>query len=115
MKTQKRVPNHKIEQLFRERVPFVNYNGSIVAEMVEGVYRVFHWNTHLFTLDTNTGHLVTYNFGYYSQTTSALQGKIIRALLTPAQIATIYEVCLETGNKRDARRIAGMAGMRARR
>lgn len=112
MKTQKRVANYKIEQLFRDRTPFTNYNGSIVAEMVEGVYRVFHWDTHLFTLDTNSGEVNFAYLDYYSQTTSALQGKILRGLMTPKQIAELYATCLANGDKRNARRVASMSGMR---
>lgn len=112
MKTQKRVANYKIEALFRERVPFENYNNSITAEMVEGVYRVWHWNTHLFTLDTNSGEVTYFDFGYYSQTTSALQGKIVRALISPEEVAEKYQAFCKIGDTRNARRLRGMARMR---
>lgn len=113
-KTLKRVPNHKIERLLAERVPFDNYNASISAELVEGVYRVFHWNTHILSYDTNTNAVDYFNFSYYSQTTSALQGRIVRSVLSRAQVEDLLNT-YKAEPKRYAseiRRLKGMARIR---
>lgn len=112
MKTQKRIANYQIDQMFRERVPFKNYNASIVAENNEGLYSVWHWDTHLFSLDTNTGRVLTFNLAYYSQTTSTLQGRIVRELMTREQVAELYRTLTKQGDTRNARRLRGMARMR---
>lgn len=110
MKTQNRVPNHLISKLFRERVPFNNYNGTIVAENVNGLYSVWHWRTHLVTYDTSSDRLLAMNTTYYSQTTSALQGKILRDLVSPKQAQALYDEALAQGDKNLARRIKRLAG-----
>ena len=112
METLKRVPNWKIKALFRERVPFENYNQSITAEMVEGYYRVWHWNTHLLTLDTNSGAIIYFDFAYYSQTTSTLQGRIVRNLLSHHQIKELLASYKLQGRLDKVRRLLGMARIR---
>ena len=112
MKTQKRIANHQIDQMFRERVPFKNYNASIVAENNAGLYSVWHWDTHLFSLDTDTGQVTFFSIAYYSQTTSTLQGRIVRELMTKEQVAELYRTLTKQGDTRNARRLRGMARMR---
>lgn len=103
-----RVPNYKIESLVRELVPFVNYNGSITAELDErGWYRIVHWRTTILEFDTNTNRIVSLQVGYISQTTSALVGKILRAL--PMKVIEDYLPFIVT--KYDLNRVRRMLRM----
>jgi hypothetical protein len=110
-KTQKRVPNHKLESLMAQRLPFDNYNASISAELIEGVYRIWHWKTHILTYDTNTNEVVQFDFRYYSQTTSALQGKILRAIFSRSKIEEFHRSLIGSGDTKSARRLRGMVGI----
>jgi hypothetical protein len=75
-----RIANHKIDAEIRALAPFTNYNASISAELIEGVYRIFHWKTHILTYDTNTNTINSLRVDYISQTTSTLVGRILRSL-----------------------------------
>jgi hypothetical protein len=100
-----RVPNHQIDQLFRELVPFSNYNASIVATLdYRGFYTVSHWGTEIARIDiTRRGigkdALVSLNLRYYSQTTSTLQGKVVRSLLTLAESMNLLDWYQNQGDK----------------
>lgn len=112
-KAQKRVANFKLEGLLSSKTPFTNYNGSIFAEIdSEGVYRVTHWRTVIWEYSLNEGRTLTFNFDYYSQTTSALQGKIARAGLSPQEVRDLLSIYLNPYWKKLApnyyRRLAGM-------
>lgn len=100
-----RVPNHKIDSLFRGLTPFSNYNASIVATLdYRGIYTVSHWGTEIVRIDTTRrgngkDGLVSLNLGYYSQTTSTLQGKVVRSLLTLAESMNLLDWYRNQGDK----------------
>lgn len=76
-----RTPNYKLESLISELKPFTNYNATITAEIdADGIYRIVHWRTTILEFDTNTNRIISLQVGYISQTTSALVGRILRAL-----------------------------------
>lgn len=104
-----RIPNHQIPAMFRERVPFKNYNASIVAENSDGLYSVWHWDTHIISYDADTKKVWKFDLAYYSQTTSALQGKIIRDLIPPSEAERLYREALDAGDKNLAKRIKRLA------
>lgn len=108
-KPQTRVPNYKLEGLIAQRLPFSNYNASITATLDEkGIYSLTHWRTTIAQLDTNTGEVSYLDFGYYSQTTSALQGRIIRTL-PRVYLEELLGLYIKSGDTRSARRLKGMA------
>lgn len=94
MKTIKRVPNYKISQLLKERIPFENYNKSIIATIDKetNTYFVIHWATLILSYDTKNEAINSFDFSYYSQTTSTLQGKIVRSVFSPSQIADLLDL-----------------------
>jgi hypothetical protein len=100
-----RVANHKIDNLFRELVPFSNYNASIVATLdFYGIYTVTHWGTEIARIDTTRRALgkdavVSLNLRYYSQTTSTLQGKVVRSLLTRGEALSLLDWYQNQGDK----------------
>ena len=103
-----RIANYQIESMIRELKPFVNYNGTITAEIDErGWYRIVHWRTTILEYDTNTSRIISLQVGYISQTTSALVGKIIRAL--PMKVVEDYLPFIVT--KYDFNRIRRMLRM----
>ena len=76
-----RIPNFQIGALIAELAPFTNYNASITATTNEnGVYKIVHWRTTILEYDTNKNQILYLQVGYISQTTSALVGRILRAL-----------------------------------
>lgn len=113
-----RVPNWKIDQLLADVVPFTNYNASIYAELREdGIYTVTHWHTEIVRIDTKRRALgkdavVFINFGYRSQTTSTLQGRIIRHLLTRREVLNLIDWYTNQGDKAMASRIRKLAWLR---
>jgi hypothetical protein len=111
MATNSRVANWRLPALLSERVPFTNYNASITAEIVEGVYKITHWRTTILEYDLANSAILYFEFGYISQTTSALQGKIIRSLFTPENISYLVFQLTLAGNPRHLRRLKGMARM----
>lgn len=103
-----RIANYKIESMIRELKPFVNYNGTITAEIDErGWYRIVHWNTTILEYDTTTNRIIDLRVGYISQTTSALVGRIVRAL--PMKAVENHLPFIVT--KYDFRRIRSMLRM----
>lgn len=108
-KPQKRVPNYKLQDLIAQRLPFSNYNASITATLDEkGIYSLTHWRTTIAQLDTNSEEVLYLDFGYYSQTTSALQGRIIRTL-PRVYLESLWGQFLKSGDTRSVRRLRGMA------
>lgn len=102
-----RTPNYKLESLIRELKPFTNYNATITAEIdAKGIYRIVHWRTTILEFDTNTNQIVFLQAGYISQTTSALVGRILRALPRPA-----VEAILPLLPKHDLTRVRKMLRM----
>jgi hypothetical protein len=95
--TTRGVANHKIDQLLRDLVPFENYNKSIVATKTRWDYRVTHWGTEIVRIKLVEGERQRYdsvdffNPAYYSQTTSTLQGRILRNLLTRNEVENILD------------------------
>jgi len=75
-----RLPNHRIEAEISALKPFVNYNGTISANHSSDIYAVWHWSTKIAEFNTATQKLEFLQVGYISQTTSALIGRILRAL-----------------------------------
>lgn len=100
-----RVANHQIDQLFRELVPFTNYNASIVATLnFYGVYTVTHWGTEIARIDTikreyGKDAVMSLNLRYYSQTTSTLQGKVVRSLMTLNESLNLLDWYKNQGDK----------------
>jgi cytochrome c oxidase assembly protein Cox11 len=110
MKTQNRIPNWQLEKLLAARTPFTNYNGTISAEITaEGVYKITHWKTVIIEYELATSSILYFEFGFISQTTSALQGKIVRSLLTAENTRELLHTLVMTGQRRDLRRLKGMA------
>lgn len=108
-KPKKRVPNYELQDLIAERAPFSNYNASITATLDEqGIYFITHWRTTIAKLDTNSGEVLYLDFGYYSQTTSSLQGRIIRTLPSSYVLDLLHRY-LKSGDTRSVRRLRGMA------
>jgi len=76
-----RIANFKIDAEIRKFQPFVNYNGTITAEMSDaGVYTITHWRTTILEYNIHTHEIKFLADGYISQTTSALVGRILRSL-----------------------------------
>lgn len=73
-----RVPNHKLDGYFARLEPVENYNGTIRAYYVDGVYTVQHWNTVIARVDSFTGTFWAYPH-YISQTTATLVGRVLRS------------------------------------
>jgi hypothetical protein len=108
--TQSRVPNHKIDQLFRERIPFTNYNQTIVATLdFRGIYSVRHHGVLMVELDIATQKVTDLNLRIYSQTTSVLQGRIIRNLVTRKDTMNLLDWYHNQGDKVSFRRLARLA------
>jgi len=112
-----RVANHQIDQLFRELVPFENYNRSIIATKTHSAYTVTHWDTEIARINLTEGERVErdavyfFNIGYYSQTTSTLQGRILRNLFTRQEVDNLLD-WYWNNDKPLARRLARLAGRR---
>lgn len=112
-----RVANHQIDQLLRELVPFENYNRSIIATKGDSFYAVTHWDTEIVRINLVEGERPDYdsvyhfNARYYSQTTSALQGRILRNLLTPSEVWSLLD-WYWNNDKPLARRLRRLAGVR---
>lgn len=114
-----RVPNHKIDQLLRELAPFTNYNASIVATRNDhfGFYSVTHWNTEIVRIDLadrdqRKDSVISFSFRYYSQTTSTLQGRIVRNLLTRSEVMNLLDYYQNQGSKEYATRLKRLARIR---
>ena len=113
-----RVANHQIDELLRELVPFTNYNASIVATKGDTFYSVTHWSTEIVRIDLVDGERQNYNSvyhfdpRYYSQTTSTLQGRILRNLLSPREVYSLVDWYWNNDNKPLARRLRRLAGAR---
>jgi hypothetical protein len=108
MKIQKRVANYKLEKLIMERVPFTNYNNSIIAVIEDNFYSVSHWGTTIAIYDLDAKEVITFDFGMYSQTTSAVQGKVIRALFDQRARETMLDQLMGS-NRKVAQRFGRMA------
>lgn len=114
-----RVPNHKIDALLRDLVPFTNYNASIKATRSDqfNFYSVTHWDTEIVRIDLadrdrHKDAVIWLNLGYYSQTTSALQGRILRNLLTRSEILNTLDYYENQGDKNYVARIKRLAWIR---
>lgn len=76
-----RIANYEINSHIQKFQPFVNYNGTIVAEMSDaGIYSIVHWRTVVLEYNIYTHEIVSLADGYISQTTSTLVGRILRSL-----------------------------------
>lgn len=110
-----RVPNHELGKLFSELVPLTNYNATIVATIDPmGIYSVTHWGTEIVRIDTTRRALgkdavVSLNLRYYSQTTSTLQGRIVRNLLTRSEVMNLLDWYRNQGDKEYATRLKRLA------
>lgn len=105
----KRVPNYKLEPLIRDCQTFTNYNKTIVADYNDkGEYEIYHWETLILTYNTAEKKIVFLNTKNFSQTTSNLLGKIIRALPIEATITYIIdpEKLVSAYNKRRLARMS---------
>lgn len=103
-----RLPNREISAEIETLSPFTNYNSTIRAEVDSaGIYRITHWRTTILEFDKNTGRILFLQVGYISQTTSALVGRILRAL--PRQAVEDYFPHIP---KHDFKRVRGMLGIR---
>lgn len=112
MEIKKRVPNYRLDPLIRDCVPFENYNRSIIGQLTDSLYCVFHWDTCLLMFDTQTREILRFDFAYFSQTTSTLQGRIVRNLLTREQIEELLASYKREGRLDKVRRLLGMARIR---
>lgn len=76
-----RIANYEINSHIQKFQPFVNYNGTIIAEMSDtGIYSVVHWRTVILEYNIHTHEIISLADGYISQTTSTLVGRILRSL-----------------------------------
>ena len=113
-----RVPNWKLDKLLADLVPFTNYNATIVGELrPDGIYTITHWRTEIVRIDTTLRALgkdavVFAEFGYISQTTSTLQGRIIRNALTRREVLNLMDWYLNQGDKVMFNRIRKLAWLR---
>lgn len=113
METLKRVPNFRLDPLIRDCLPFENYNRSIIGQRTDSLFMLFHWDTCLLMYDTETKDLISFDFEYYSQTTSTLQGRIVRNLLTREQVEELLGLYRHIENRPDkVKRLRGMARIR---
>lgn len=117
--TRKRIANHKIDALLRDLVPFTNYNASIVATRNDhfGFYSVTHWDTEIVRIDLaerdrHKDSVISLNFRYHSQTTSTLQGRIVRNLLTRSEVMNLLDWYQNQGDKEYATRLKRLARIR---
>lgn len=98
------VPNHKIDDLVSGLEPFTNYNGTITAwHDSSGEYVVKHWNTEIIRYDTNNRQIAKMAYGFISQTTSTLIGRLLRNLPQDAVDAYIRKI-----NPDDRKRLSRM-------
>ena len=74
-----RVPNYKLDDYFARLEPVENYNGTIEAYWSDNTYCIRHWDTLIAAYRPSAGDVELYT-PYTSQTTSALLGRIVRAL-----------------------------------
>jgi hypothetical protein len=80
-----RIANYEINGYIKKFQPFVNYNGTIVAEMSDtGIYTIVHWRTTILEYNIHTHEIVSLADWKISQTTSTLLGRILRSLPTNA-------------------------------
>jgi hypothetical protein len=112
LETLKRVPNFRLDPLIRDCLPFENYNRSIIGQRTSYLFMLFHWDTCLLMYDTETKELLRFDFDYYSQTTSTLQGRIVRNLLSREQIEHLLDTYKQQGETAKFRRLRGMARIR---
>jgi len=76
-----KIANYEIGSKISDLAPFINYNASIVATLnADKLYKITHWHTKVLTYNTNTGEIVYLFPTSFSQTTSALVGRIVRNL-----------------------------------
>jgi hypothetical protein len=102
-----KVANYKIAELIKTQTPFINYNATIVATLnADGIYEIVHWQTKVLTYNTNTGEIVYLYPTSFSQTTSALIGRIVRSL--PRQAVLDYLAKSPDLTKYNAKRIYKM-------
>jgi hypothetical protein len=102
-----KIANYKIAGLVATQSPFINYNASIVATLnAGGLYEITHWATKVLTYDTNTGKIIFLFPSVFSQTTSALVGRIVRNL--PRQAVLDYLTNTPELSKYNAKRIYKM-------
>jgi hypothetical protein len=106
-----RIPNHQIDSMIRELVPFTNYNSTIVARIMDKgswqEYEIFHWNTKILSYKLDTNQILDLEVRYISQTTSSLVGRILRNLPRSAVEAHLPYIV----RKDDMKRVRSMLRM----
>ena len=112
LETLKRVANWKLDPLIRDCRPFENYNRTIIGQRTENLFMLFHWDTCLLMYDTDTREVLKFDFSFYSQTTSTLQGRIVRNLLTMEQVGELLKQYRNDNRPDLVRRLRGMARIR---
>lgn len=100
----KRLPNYKIGAEISALNTFTNYNGTITAERDGNNYRITHWRTVILEYNTDTNEIISLQDSYISQTTSALVGRILRAL----PYASVERYLGYMSPSKDKRRLVGM-------
>ena len=102
-----RLPNYKINAEISSFRDFENYNRSIVGYGSEQTYTVIHWDTPVLKYDQLQNKIVYLYGTHYSQTTSALVGRIVRSLPRSAVMSYIESL----DSKQAQRRLARMLGI----
>jgi len=104
----KRVPNYKLSPLLSSFSDFTNYNATIYANTnkADNKYVVWHWNTKVLEYDLTNNKIDFLLTSYRSQTTSALVGKILRAL--PNEVVRAFVPLIASDY--DRKRISRMLG-----
>lgn len=106
----KRIANYQIDKTVNNLAPFVNYNGTIEGDILitdeAKTYSVWHWSTKILSFNLETGNIDFFNTDYFSQTTSTLQGRLLRNLpkASVAKFLTIYPMTAD--NQKRLRRMA---------
>ena len=114
-KTQSRVPNYKLDQLLKDRVPFTNYNQTIVATQRDNIFKVTHWGTTLVEYDTDVNRVRFIDLTTHSQTTSVLQGRIVRNLLTRGNVDDLFDFYRNSPDYKDqAKKLVRLSRMNQR-
>jgi hypothetical protein len=102
-----RLPNHKLNTEISAFKEFDNYNLSILGRRSGNTYTITHWNTKVLEYDLSKNEIVYLYETHFSQTTSALVGRIIRSLPASAVMAFIEKL----DSKPKQRRFVRMLGI----
>lgn len=102
-----RLANYKLNTEISSFREFENYNLSILGRRSGNLYTITHWGTKVLEYDLNKNEIVYLYETHYSQTTSALVGRVIRSL--PKSAVAVFIEQLDSKPKQ--RRFLRMLGV----